>query len=1083
MIRCFLLLVLGVQLQAATYYVAKTGNDSNPGTIGSPKLTIQAAANLAVAGDTVKVGDGTYAESVWPDTANGSVGSPITFDGQGVATVYSWVFGHPYHNFINFTVSGGATVFGGAAYIGQNASHMVISNNVFDAAFNTAITPLLKWSGPDAIPFGTAGSDNLLISNVFKNVRGEMFFRLYGDRNVISGNQLLNSDFADFFQISGRSNYIVGNTLSNLFYSGLNENHADIIQIFGNAGGSLFGSRGHLFESNIVTRAEYLSQLGNLTDDSNTNVTDLTIRNNVFVGIAAKASISMPNVWVYNNVFYQCATNLENGGPLLIFADTGANGKGNGGRAFNNIFIDCGIAGTTNSGGTYFSPTLTNVLSDYNYVVKEGKPVKIDPGHRAIGDPGGWDTSDWWEPHGFNGGYNVSTNPGFINISASDFRLLASSPLISAGLNLTNFTKDIRGVTRDAWEIGPYEYSAADFNTYPCDILPRLIQAYSTVASNATTLILPINTNRLEVKIARRSWTNRPSAWGVFTNLYTLNSASVTNVISFTDTNFAGVHYEYEIQQLIATNQPCDVNGYRDYQYLDTGYRVPLIDARGSVIVLVETGKTNSLWTEITQLYSDLRGDGYKVFPHYVAAVEATAGTSWTNAVWATKQLLQTDYALDTNSPCFVFIVGHVPVPYSGETLTPGSHEDNIGAHGTDLFYADLNGTFTDSTANVSTAGAVFTHNVPGDGKFDQDYIPSAPELRIGRVDLGNLPAFSANETELLRQYLNRDHAWRHKQFTVRQLGLIYGDNTTNTTGTAKLIDAHNNLAGYFGTTAATSFGNWLTASHDTNNTYLFAHKLGAGGIDHDGTESVPQLGTAADFAATSLYAVFTATFGSYYGSWDSLNTNAFMKTILANGGYPLAVWYRENYMQLDSSAMDEPIGYEQFAMQSQRFFIGTDKEYTSYVRVVPFVGSSLVNEQHKMYESLLGDPTLRTRQVYPVSNLAVNASGADNVVTWTASADATEGYHVYQASTSDLNNFTRLTSVPTTATSYTDTGAASGSYTYMVRAVQLYESPNRSFYSASQGVFTASAGGGGSTAFNVSASGKVTLGGKVVLQ
>ena len=42
---------LGFSVMAKDYHVAKTGNDSNTGTSESPFLTIQAAANVAQAGD------------------------------------------------------------------------------------------------------------------------------------------------------------------------------------------------------------------------------------------------------------------------------------------------------------------------------------------------------------------------------------------------------------------------------------------------------------------------------------------------------------------------------------------------------------------------------------------------------------------------------------------------------------------------------------------------------------------------------------------------------------------------------------------------------------------------------------------------------------------------------------------------------------------------------------------------------------------------------------------------------------------------------------------------------------------------
>ena len=49
------------QTGAATYYVATTGNDANPGTITQPFASMQKGVNVAVAGDTVYLRGGTYA--------------------------------------------------------------------------------------------------------------------------------------------------------------------------------------------------------------------------------------------------------------------------------------------------------------------------------------------------------------------------------------------------------------------------------------------------------------------------------------------------------------------------------------------------------------------------------------------------------------------------------------------------------------------------------------------------------------------------------------------------------------------------------------------------------------------------------------------------------------------------------------------------------------------------------------------------------------------------------------------------------------------------------------------------------------
>ena len=79
-------LVLSCWAQAQTYYVAKTGSDSNSGSASAPWLTIGHAALEAQAGSTVYVGAGTYNESV-TFANSGTSSAPIVFDGQGVAIV------------------------------------------------------------------------------------------------------------------------------------------------------------------------------------------------------------------------------------------------------------------------------------------------------------------------------------------------------------------------------------------------------------------------------------------------------------------------------------------------------------------------------------------------------------------------------------------------------------------------------------------------------------------------------------------------------------------------------------------------------------------------------------------------------------------------------------------------------------------------------------------------------------------------------------------------------------------------------------------------------------------------------------
>ena len=70
----------------ATFYVSKSGKDTNSGSASAPWLTIGHAALEATAGATVYVEAGTYNESV-TFANSGTATEPIVFNGQGVAIV------------------------------------------------------------------------------------------------------------------------------------------------------------------------------------------------------------------------------------------------------------------------------------------------------------------------------------------------------------------------------------------------------------------------------------------------------------------------------------------------------------------------------------------------------------------------------------------------------------------------------------------------------------------------------------------------------------------------------------------------------------------------------------------------------------------------------------------------------------------------------------------------------------------------------------------------------------------------------------------------------------------------------------
>jgi hypothetical protein len=74
------------QTAGTTYYVAKTGNNSNPGSSASPFLTVQKAADVVQPGDIVVVRPGVYKERIIMKTS-GTASSPIIFRGEPGAII------------------------------------------------------------------------------------------------------------------------------------------------------------------------------------------------------------------------------------------------------------------------------------------------------------------------------------------------------------------------------------------------------------------------------------------------------------------------------------------------------------------------------------------------------------------------------------------------------------------------------------------------------------------------------------------------------------------------------------------------------------------------------------------------------------------------------------------------------------------------------------------------------------------------------------------------------------------------------------------------------------------------------------
>jgi hypothetical protein len=286
----------------------------------------------------------------------------------------------------------------------------------------------------------------------------------------------------------------------------------------------------------------------------------------------------------------------------------------------------------------------------------------------------------------------------------------------------------------------------------PRDFAVEVTAAVQT-APTQVRLVWPADANATGYTVSRKLPT--ATSWTSLTSL----AGSATG---YTDGNVAyGISYEYKVVKSSAL-------GITAYGYIVAGIDAPLVENRGKLILVVDNTHASELASELTRLQQDLTGDGWTVIRHDISSTATVASV---------KSLIQADYNADRANVKSVLLFGHVPVPRSGD-INPDGHPNHIGAWAADTYYADMDGVWTDSSVNDTSAERSDNWNIPGDGKFDQSEIPSDLELAVGRVDLSNMTCFSnktpsRSEVDLLRAYLNKDHNFRHGLVSVPRRGLV----------------------------------------------------------------------------------------------------------------------------------------------------------------------------------------------------------------------------------------------------------------------------------------------------------------------
>jgi hypothetical protein len=416
------ILFLAVSVDAATYTVNAGG--------GGNYTTIQACANVAVAGDTCSIYPGTYDERVTP-AHSGSAGKPITF--QAASSIKPTVRGWTLTNLAYIALIGleitnnGMSTDGAASILVAGTDHVRIVNNyIHDTSFvairsaggpSDAKATYLYVGGNTITAIGPANSGA-------PNYTGGRQVGIvdWGDYALIENNDI--SHTGDYTRTVGNYNVLRNNVFHDSYviesqgYNGTagSGDHIDGWQSF--CAGYIpapQASNYTLIEGNY----EYSSPDVNEHFASNTNTspcstTTIIVRYNTVYNVGSSFYSSdttgtIDNHKVYNNTVVTQPQAAGHGTPDLSGSTAGS--------VINNILYNAAM-----DSGPY-----------QGYALKSGDSTSIGDYNLGFYTSG---TKTWAAPISSESHHVLNQDPLFVNASG-DFHLQAGSPARGSGGPLT----------------------------------------------------------------------------------------------------------------------------------------------------------------------------------------------------------------------------------------------------------------------------------------------------------------------------------------------------------------------------------------------------------------------------------------------------------------------------------------------------------------------------------------------------------------------------------------------------------------------------------------------------------------------
>lgn len=393
----------------STYYVSSgSGNNSNSGTSPTAAFaTLQQAANVAQAGDTVKVESGTYtnpgATFAVVLSHSGTAGAPITFEADDGA--------HPVldssGNLEGFRIEGSYITLKGFEVKGDEQS---VNASTPDG--NAA-------EGSGIIICGAGVGSGIATHDVIEN-------------NTVHdepGGGIANNSSADYVSVLNNTVY------DNGWYSR-----------WGSSGISLFGL---------------------MNSDSNTSAYKNVVAGNVLYGnkqLTPSTAIGSNKVTDGNGIIVDSLDQKGYAGKTLVennvSYNNGANGVGTGMHEFDSsnvsFLYNTAYDNASSLGQIVADGGSNNVIENNIEVAAAGQTVDRAPS----GGVEDYNVLAGGGSIGAKAAHDIAADPRFVNAGAGNFQLQSGSPAIGAANSAYPASTDIAGAPRPAAgaDIGAYEH-------------------------------------------------------------------------------------------------------------------------------------------------------------------------------------------------------------------------------------------------------------------------------------------------------------------------------------------------------------------------------------------------------------------------------------------------------------------------------------------------------------------------------------------------------------------------------------------------------------------------------------------------